>query len=190
MTFSNDLERDLANVEAYRAFRDEALAAGMRHFLEVFNPAIDIGLAGEDLALFINDVIVRSLAGLTTAEQPLFLKMPTTARGDGGARLLRSRQPHRRHPRRREGHHPRHLRARLPGGEATARASPCSAARSTSPSSRSTSSALMRRVIEGDVSAEEAVPRLSRRARQGGARAHAARWRRTAQITEAVLKAG
>lgn len=76
MTFSNDLDRDIANVEAYRDFRDEGVGAGMRHFLEIFNPAIDIGIAGEDLALFVNDVIVRSLAGLTSAERPLFLKMP------------------------------------------------------------------------------------------------------------------
>jgi DhnA family fructose-bisphosphate aldolase class Ia len=76
MTFSNDVDRDLANVEAYREFREEATAHGMRHFLEVFNPNIDIGLQGEELASFVNDAIVRSLAGLVTSEQPLFLKMP------------------------------------------------------------------------------------------------------------------
>ena len=92
MTFSNDIERDLANVEAYRLFREEALGAGMRHFLEVFNPAIDIGIAGEDLALFVNDVIVRSLAGLTRPNGRSSSRCPTTARAHGGTRLLRSRQ--------------------------------------------------------------------------------------------------
>jgi hypothetical protein len=76
MTFMNDVDQDLASLEAYRIFREEAGPAGMRHFLEIFNPAIDVGLAGEDLALFINDAIVRGLAGVTSADQPLFLKMP------------------------------------------------------------------------------------------------------------------
>jgi DhnA family fructose-bisphosphate aldolase class Ia len=75
MTFSNDVERDLANVEAYREFREDATSHGMRHFLEIFNPNVDIGLKGDELAGFINDAIVRSLAGLVSTEQPLFLKM-------------------------------------------------------------------------------------------------------------------
>jgi hypothetical protein len=75
VTFSNDVERDLASLETYRAFRRDARAAGMRHFLEVFNPAFDIGLEGAALGHYINDVIVRSLAGVAARDRPLFLKM-------------------------------------------------------------------------------------------------------------------
>ena len=38
MTFNNDLDYDLATLEAYSTFRQEAAALGVRHFLEVFNP--------------------------------------------------------------------------------------------------------------------------------------------------------
>lgn len=75
VTFMNDIERDLESLEAYRSFRGEALAAGTRHFLEVFNPAIDIGIQVEGLGDYINDSIVRALAGVVSAEHPLFLKM-------------------------------------------------------------------------------------------------------------------
>jgi hypothetical protein len=47
----------------------------MRHFLEVFNPAFDIGLAdGVEIGAFMNDYIVRTLAGVTSVDYPLFLK--------------------------------------------------------------------------------------------------------------------
>lgn len=75
VTFSNDVECDLDSLEAYAAFRAEAEITGMRHFLEVFNPAFDIGIGPSDLPFYINDCIVRSLAGLVSAERPLFLKM-------------------------------------------------------------------------------------------------------------------
>ena len=38
VTFNNDLQRDLATLEAYRRFRIEAESKGFRHFLEVFDP--------------------------------------------------------------------------------------------------------------------------------------------------------
>ncbi len=75
VTFMNDIERDLESLEAYRAFRAETLATGTRHFLEVFNPPIDIGIPVEGLGDYINDSIVRALAGVVSAEHPLFLKM-------------------------------------------------------------------------------------------------------------------
>lgn len=75
ITFSNDIDRDLLTLEAYAAFRDEASDLGMRHFLEVFNPSFDIGLALSDLAQFIGDSIIRTLAGTVADEQPLFLKL-------------------------------------------------------------------------------------------------------------------
>jgi hypothetical protein len=76
VTFSNDVELDLDSLEAYADFRAEADLTGMRHFLEVFNPAIDIGIADQDLPSYVNDCIVRALAGLVSSERPLFLKMP------------------------------------------------------------------------------------------------------------------
>ena len=75
VTFNNDLERDLASLEAYRRFRQEAAALGMRHFLEVFNPNAPSGLAPGDVGAFVNDSIVRMLAGVTSAQRPVFLKM-------------------------------------------------------------------------------------------------------------------
>jgi DhnA family fructose-bisphosphate aldolase class Ia len=76
ITFSNQRDIDAENAEAYSAFRAEAAEHGMRHFLEVFNPAFDIGLTGgADLGSFINDNIVRTLAGVMAADQPQFLKL-------------------------------------------------------------------------------------------------------------------
>lgn len=75
VTFYNDVDRDIAALNAYSAFRDEAGDAGMRHFLEVFNPAFGIDTAGEDIGIYINDAIVRCLAGVAKSERPLFLKI-------------------------------------------------------------------------------------------------------------------
>lgn len=77
ITFSNEVDIDAENAEAYSAFRAEAAEHGMRHFLEVFNPAFDIHLAGaaEDIGHFINDNIVRTLAGVMSTDQPKFLKL-------------------------------------------------------------------------------------------------------------------
>ncbi len=75
VTFNNHLERDYATLEAYARFREEALRAGFRHFLEVFNPNAPVGLAPEAVPAFVNDSIVRALAGVTSAERPLFLKV-------------------------------------------------------------------------------------------------------------------
>lgn len=75
VTFYNDRDRDVATLEAYRGFRSEAAQVGMRHFLEVFNPAFDIATPGSELGAFVNDAIVRCLAGVARAERPLFLKM-------------------------------------------------------------------------------------------------------------------
>ena len=75
VTYSNNVNHDMKTLQAYSAFREEAQKARMRHFLEVFNPAFDIGLRGADLGTFINDCIVRTLAGVTSSEFPAFLKM-------------------------------------------------------------------------------------------------------------------
>ena len=75
VTFYNDVDRDVAALNAYSEFRDQASEAGMRHLLEVFNPAFPIDTGGEDIGIFINDAIVRCLAGVASADRPLFLKM-------------------------------------------------------------------------------------------------------------------
>lgn len=75
ITFNNDLDHDLASLESYRSFRREAEAVGMRHFLEVFNPNAPVGLAPEHVGAFVNDSIVRTLAGVVAEQRPLFLKM-------------------------------------------------------------------------------------------------------------------
>ncbi|GAB6166882.1 hypothetical protein JCM19992_28820 [Thermostilla marina] len=76
VTFNNDTERDLATLEAYKAFRIEAERKGFRHFLEVFSPNAPGDHAPEDVARFVNDHIVRTLAGVTSRGRPLFLKIP------------------------------------------------------------------------------------------------------------------
>ena len=75
ITFQNDIDRDVATLEAYAAFREEAEVIGMRHFLEIFNPTLPIDTGGVDLGLYVNDAIARALAGVASAERPLFLKM-------------------------------------------------------------------------------------------------------------------
>lgn len=77
VTFSNDLDHDYASTATYKTFREKAVPCGMNHFLEVFNPGpdIDTGLSAEDLPFFINDAIARILGGVTSEEHPLFLKI-------------------------------------------------------------------------------------------------------------------
>ncbi len=75
VTFNNDLDHDLRSVEEYARFRAEARALGMRHFLEVFNPNAPRDLAPDEVGAFVNDSVLRTLAGVTSSERPLFLKM-------------------------------------------------------------------------------------------------------------------
>ncbi len=75
ITFNNNLERDVATLQAFRQFRLEAEAKKFRYFLEVFDPNVAGAVAPERLGEFVNDAIVRSLAGVTEAGRPLFLKI-------------------------------------------------------------------------------------------------------------------
>ena len=75
VTFYNDRDLDVAMSGAYRDFRQRAETVGMSHFLEVFNPAFPIETGSADLGAFVNDAIVRCLAGVARSEAPLFLKM-------------------------------------------------------------------------------------------------------------------
>jgi hypothetical protein len=75
ITFNNDIEADIRSLEAYSEFRAEASAIGFRHFLEVFNPNVDTGIDAKTLPHYINDAILRCLAGVGKAERPQFLKI-------------------------------------------------------------------------------------------------------------------
>lgn len=75
MTFNNDLDHDLASLEAYRQFRLQAEEKGFRHFLEVFAPNALVHPVA-DVGRYVNDCIVRALAGAPRRARPLFLKMP------------------------------------------------------------------------------------------------------------------
>ncbi len=76
MTFSNDLDSDIASLEGFHRFLDDISGTDLRYFLEVFNPQIDVGIANDGVCDYVNDCIVRCLAGLTRRDQPQFLKMP------------------------------------------------------------------------------------------------------------------
>jgi hypothetical protein len=75
ITFTNDLDADHISLEAFTDFRDDAEANDFSYFLEVFNPNVERGLTPETMPQFVNDAIVRCLAGLTEAERPKFLKI-------------------------------------------------------------------------------------------------------------------
>ena len=75
ITPNNNLAFDYATLEAYKQFRIEAEAKGFRHFLEVFDPNACGSQCPVDLGRFINDLIVRTLAGVPRAGRPVFLKI-------------------------------------------------------------------------------------------------------------------
>src|SRR5881628_2857962 len=75
ITFVNDLEQDREALRCYKEFREEAERKKFRHFLEVFDPNVDSGIAPEKLGEFINDNILRTLAGVPEAGRPIFLKI-------------------------------------------------------------------------------------------------------------------
>jgi hypothetical protein len=75
ITYLNHLEHDRAALQAYKEFREEAERKKFRHFLEVFDPNVESGIPPEKLGEFINDHIIRTLAGVPEAGRPLFLKI-------------------------------------------------------------------------------------------------------------------
>jgi hypothetical protein len=75
MTFVNELDQDREAFLWYKEFREEAERKGFRHFLEVFDPNVNSGIAPEKLGEFINDNIIRTLAGVPDAGRPDFLKI-------------------------------------------------------------------------------------------------------------------
>jgi hypothetical protein len=80
VTFNNDLAHDHASLTAYNEFRAEAAKTGFRHFLEVFNPNAPKGLTPGQVPAFVNDNILRTIAGTTSKDRPLFLKIPFNGR--------------------------------------------------------------------------------------------------------------
>lgn len=76
ITLNNNTLQDRETLGAYRDFRLEAEQKGFRHFLEVFSPNAPTALRQEDVPRFVNDSIVRLLAGVASAGRPIFLKMP------------------------------------------------------------------------------------------------------------------
>ncbi|MFN4261968.1 MAG: hypothetical protein ACK4RK_22025 [Gemmataceae bacterium] len=75
ITFNNDPVLDRQALEEYKQFRLEAERKGFRHFLEIFDPNHPEAVEASKVPEFINDVIVRTLGGVTTKGRPLFLKM-------------------------------------------------------------------------------------------------------------------
>ncbi|MGB8818207.1 MAG: hypothetical protein WCC66_09845, partial [Rhizobiaceae bacterium] len=75
MTFNNILDADYASLEAFARYRADCADAGMKYFLEVFNPNAARDLPPQAIPAYVNDMIIRALAGVTAAERPEFLKI-------------------------------------------------------------------------------------------------------------------
>ncbi len=75
ITFQNDNVIDREALERYKEFRVEAESKGFRHFLEIFDPNRPESVEASKLPDYINDAIVRTLAGVTSSGRPIFLKM-------------------------------------------------------------------------------------------------------------------
>jgi len=76
ITFNNILEHDREALLAYKDFRTEAEMKGFRYFLEVFSPNFFGANSPKDIPKFVNNHIVRTLAGVTEKGRPVFLKIP------------------------------------------------------------------------------------------------------------------
>ncbi len=75
VTFNNDLASDLATLERFREFREEAERKRFRYFLEVFDPNVPGAVDPAILPSYLNDMIARMLAGVAPAGRPTFLKI-------------------------------------------------------------------------------------------------------------------
>lgn len=75
ITYLNDTVADALALAEFAKFRKEAQAIGFKYFYEIFNPNVSTGMSREQTGEFINDCILRSMAGLTKAERPEFLKI-------------------------------------------------------------------------------------------------------------------
>jgi hypothetical protein len=75
VTFVNNLDQDRETLLAFKEFREEAERKKFRYFLEVFDPNVNTGIAPAKLGEFINDNIIRTIAGVPESGRPLFLKI-------------------------------------------------------------------------------------------------------------------
>lgn len=75
VTFNNRLELDLETLQEFKEFREETERKGFRYFLEIFDPNVSGAVAPDVMPGFINDLVARTLAGVTSAGRPIFLKM-------------------------------------------------------------------------------------------------------------------
>lgn len=75
VTFNNQVDLDRETLNQFKLFREEAERKGFRYFLEVFDPNVSQAVEADKLGAFINDMIVRALAGVTKAGRPQFLKI-------------------------------------------------------------------------------------------------------------------
>ena len=75
ITFNNDLSHDYASLEHFNAFREDAAIHYFKYFLEVFNPNVDCRIDPAMVPHYVNDCIVRCLAGITKVDRPQFLKI-------------------------------------------------------------------------------------------------------------------
>lgn len=75
ITFNNRLDEDHETLTRFKEFREEAERKGFRYFLEVFDPNVPGAVDPNLKPGFINDLIARTLAGVTSAARPIFLKM-------------------------------------------------------------------------------------------------------------------
>ena len=75
ITFTNNLDEEHQALREFHKFRLEAERKGFRYFLEVFNPNVEPGISEAEIPAFVNDHVVRSLAGVTKRGRPLFLKI-------------------------------------------------------------------------------------------------------------------
>lgn len=75
ITFNNDLDHDYASLEAFNEFRADAALNEFKYFLEVFNPNVECGIDPDVLPHYVNDCMMRCLAGVTKADRPQFLKI-------------------------------------------------------------------------------------------------------------------
>lgn len=81
ITFTNNIDWDYYALENFQSFRHEAELKQFRYFLEVFNPNVNPSIPDRTVAAFLNDHIIRALAGVTSAGRPLFLKIPYNGPG-------------------------------------------------------------------------------------------------------------
>jgi hypothetical protein len=79
ITYVNDLEQDREALCGCQAISRGIERKSFRHFLEVFDPNVDSGIAPEKLGEFINDNILRTLAGVPESGRPFSLRSFITA---------------------------------------------------------------------------------------------------------------